>query len=375
MDNNRRVFIGLLAVSVLPFFASAQLAQSSCPNLSRNLSLGSRGADVITLQDFPIAQDFLAQGNDTGYFGRLTKAAAIQFQTQQSLPMTGFVGLLTRPAIAKVCEEGQTVNQNTDQTTNTKQQTEQNAASAFSASPTSGSGSLMVQFKATGPIGTRPGNIVIFGDGASGSLYPAPVCAGCDPQSIEGHNYTSPGTYTATFKDSSNNALATVTIAVSTKSNTLGSQVSLTRIDNDAQGFYGDSLGVDGTGYTGSSFEYNADVYVGNLHAATGTSFITCDNQNGAFPGCFYVVATVPQLPPGTYPVTLVTSGVTSNSLNFTVESGQPPSCPQLPIDCISGYRFVTDTDSDGKGCSLRFSCVPIGSPPATSLLLKWAFM
>jgi peptidoglycan hydrolase-like protein with peptidoglycan-binding domain len=270
MDNNRAFSFALLASLFLPFFALAQSAQSSCPNLSRNLFFGSGGSDVIALQNFLIAQNLLPQGDNTGYFGRLTKAAAIEFQTQQSVPSTGLVGPLTRAAIAKMCGGEQTAvsNQNANTTT----------------------------------------------------------------------------------------------------SNTSGSAISLTKFGPDAHGsygdngFYGDTLWVYGTGYSGPSFGDSVDIYVGNTLAEKGSQFIrsSCPNQSST--DCFYVLTKVPQLAPGTYPVTVVHSGVTSNSLPFTVESGKPTSCPRLPIQCISGYRFVTDNDSDGKGCSLRSSCVPIAT-------------
>ena len=52
---------------------------SSCPNLYRNLSFGSRGNNVVELQNFLIAQGDLAVGNNTGYFGRMTESA-VKFQ-------------------------------------------------------------------------------------------------------------------------------------------------------------------------------------------------------------------------------------------------------------------------------------------------------
>jgi peptidoglycan hydrolase-like protein with peptidoglycan-binding domain len=118
MNNNRALSRALLATLFLPFFALAQPDQSSCPNLSRNLFFGSRGSDVIALQNFLIAQDLLPQGDNTGYFGRLTKAAAIAFQRHQNLPTTDFIGRLTRSAIERVCGESQTINQTKNTTTN-----------------------------------------------------------------------------------------------------------------------------------------------------------------------------------------------------------------------------------------------------------------
>jgi Putative peptidoglycan binding domain len=220
MNNNRALSLALLATLLLPFFASAQSAQSSCPNFSRNLSLGSRGADVIQLQNFLIAQNLLPQGDNTGYFRRLTRAATIELQTQQSIPSTGLVGPLTRAAIASVCGASQSVNQTINQTTNQNTNTVRNAASAFSASPTTGIAPWSIGFDYADPA---PGHTytVDFGDGSSGTLvsnYGAtpPGCAGCQrtPSYAVDHIYKSGGTYIAKVKDASGDVLGTATITL-----------------------------------------------------------------------------------------------------------------------------------------------------------------
>src|ERR1043166_7246274 len=105
----RRAFIvTVFSLFVLPFLASAATA---CPNLSRNLSLGSRGTDVIQLQQFLISQNLLASDSATGYFGRLTQAAVQKFQCKNmnicsGSPATngwGSVGPKTRRAISASC--------------------------------------------------------------------------------------------------------------------------------------------------------------------------------------------------------------------------------------------------------------------------------
>lgn len=61
----------------------------------RNLTQGSRGADVTALQEFLIARGLLF-GEPTGYFGVLTKTAVITLQTELDLPSLGIFGPLTR---------------------------------------------------------------------------------------------------------------------------------------------------------------------------------------------------------------------------------------------------------------------------------------
>lgn len=118
-----------IATLVLPAFASAatiselrvlidaltaqiQALQNpptnSCIILKRNLSAGSHGNDVATLQHFLIAQKLLSADSATAYFGKLTQKAVEQWQIQNNIvsngspSSTGFgaVGPKTRKALA-----------------------------------------------------------------------------------------------------------------------------------------------------------------------------------------------------------------------------------------------------------------------------------
>ena len=67
---------------------------SSTAVFNRTLRQGNRGADVKTLQTW--LTDVGDKVPKTGYFGAMTKAAVIDFQTDESLaPVTGVVGRLT----------------------------------------------------------------------------------------------------------------------------------------------------------------------------------------------------------------------------------------------------------------------------------------
>jgi len=83
----KKISFGGLGVFLLltPLFTSA----SSCPNLYRNLSFGSRGQDVVSLQNFLIEEGDLAAWNNTGYFGVLTQAAVRQWQSQHAIVSSG----------------------------------------------------------------------------------------------------------------------------------------------------------------------------------------------------------------------------------------------------------------------------------------------
>jgi peptidoglycan hydrolase-like protein with peptidoglycan-binding domain len=64
---------------------------------SNYLTVGSTGADVVALQSWLVANNYLVMpaGVSMGYFGQLTKAAVVKYQAAIGLPSTGFVGPLT----------------------------------------------------------------------------------------------------------------------------------------------------------------------------------------------------------------------------------------------------------------------------------------
>jgi hypothetical protein len=69
-------------------------ARASTSVFTRTLRKGDRGADVKTLQTW--LTDVGDTVPSTGYFGSMTKAAVIQFQTAENLsPVTGVVGRVT----------------------------------------------------------------------------------------------------------------------------------------------------------------------------------------------------------------------------------------------------------------------------------------
>lgn len=90
---------------------STGATSAACPNLTRNFSRGSRGADVMQLQQFLISQNFLAVDSATGFYGALTESAVKQFQCQKMSICSGSpasngygaVGPRTRAAIVSVC--------------------------------------------------------------------------------------------------------------------------------------------------------------------------------------------------------------------------------------------------------------------------------
>jgi len=80
---------------------------SSGASLKKPLSVGSKGADVTTLQNFLKSQgtDVYPGGNTTGYFGKATESALGRFQLKYGLVKSakdngyGYLGPKTRAKI------------------------------------------------------------------------------------------------------------------------------------------------------------------------------------------------------------------------------------------------------------------------------------
>jgi peptidoglycan hydrolase-like protein with peptidoglycan-binding domain len=93
-----------LIVSVLlstPLFVFGQTN-----TFNSDLTLGSSGNDVSTLQTFLISSGFdipaISSGiSKKGYFGAQTKSAVIKYQVSVGLPSTGYVGPLTRARLGR----------------------------------------------------------------------------------------------------------------------------------------------------------------------------------------------------------------------------------------------------------------------------------
>lgn len=68
---------------------------------TRTLRFGSRGEDVRELQKILISQGFLKVANPSSYFGGLTRAALMKWQTENGLPSTGLFGTMSRAILNK----------------------------------------------------------------------------------------------------------------------------------------------------------------------------------------------------------------------------------------------------------------------------------
>ena len=95
--------VGLVASSVAVFApANAQTTTTSASvTFTRDLTIGSTGADVTALQNWLISKGYAIAAGATGYFGAQTQAALAKYQAAKSIaPAAGYFGPITRAAVA-----------------------------------------------------------------------------------------------------------------------------------------------------------------------------------------------------------------------------------------------------------------------------------
>jgi hypothetical protein len=96
----KKIFsIALVFALALSVVGSTVSAQSMTYAFNTNLTMGSRGADVVMLQSFLESKGLLTMpaGVAKGYFGGLTKSAVVAYQISKGVtPTSGFFGPLTR---------------------------------------------------------------------------------------------------------------------------------------------------------------------------------------------------------------------------------------------------------------------------------------
>lgn len=123
---------------------------TSVPTITRDLTVGSTGNDVKSLQQFLNAQGYTVAasgigsvGNETTYFGSLTQAALAKYQAAKGIsPAAGYFGSITRAYLSSVAGTGTgtgTGTTGTGTTTTTGRSGNQGSMEAkLAASPASG---------------------------------------------------------------------------------------------------------------------------------------------------------------------------------------------------------------------------------------------
>ena len=90
----------LAQINALQSQLGTQGGSMSSTTFTRDLTVGSKGADVTALQNILISKGYLGAGYNTGYFGALTKAALAKWQAASGIsPAAGYFGPKSRAAI------------------------------------------------------------------------------------------------------------------------------------------------------------------------------------------------------------------------------------------------------------------------------------
>lgn len=108
----KKVITGSIVTFLL--LVSMPVGASVAYTFNTNLTIGSTGADVVNLQkvlnmspDTMVASSGAGSpGMETSYFGDMTKAAVMKFQTKYEItPAAGYVGSITRATLNKITSE------------------------------------------------------------------------------------------------------------------------------------------------------------------------------------------------------------------------------------------------------------------------------
>ncbi len=189
------LFVGVASI------ASAKTYQ--CANIPLGLRTGSRGNDVLRLQQFLVDQHYPGGGSWmlTGLYGRATTVAVTNFQRLQNLPETGKIDAGTLSSIARVsCNSasGNTSISNYNYTPNYNYK-----------SPTNSGAIINYLMSAMGAVGStvtvigsgfsQGGNAVHFGVGVIANLFSndGKSLSFTIPQTLAGYGTqtVTPGTY------------------------------------------------------------------------------------------------------------------------------------------------------------------------------------
>ncbi|GEM_PF-2562169 len=171
--------LSVLAALSLAFVLSLPAASASAETFDTNLTVGSKGPDVATLQQFLVSKGYLQMppGVPFGYFGPLTKGALARWQAANGIaPAVGYFGPISRQAIVPQIGTAITTPDSSapmDPTPSPSVPTPANLFSSIETDTPSAPGmkaNQLMLFRAT-PFEIRPGDLVTLdGSGFSKTL-------------------------------------------------------------------------------------------------------------------------------------------------------------------------------------------------------------
>lgn len=107
ITTQRVLYLSILSLLLFSASAANPVKSASYASINNQLGIGSTGNDVINLQTFLASNhDIYPEGIISGYYGRLTAKAVMQFQLYYGISMVGYVGPLTLAKINSVIASG-----------------------------------------------------------------------------------------------------------------------------------------------------------------------------------------------------------------------------------------------------------------------------
>ncbi len=182
-----------------------------CPQVGRTLKRGQSGADVTRLQQFlALDPSIYPEQQVSGFFGALTEAAVKRFQCKHNIICTGtpastgygIVGPRTAALLAQQCVSGTPGAGGT-------------VSGFMRVTPVTGAAPLTVSVEAIMNTAKSCSSItfeVHFGDSSAPTTLTVPANHCNEFRQVVDHVYTSPGTYTISFRSGVHQSTAEVTV-------------------------------------------------------------------------------------------------------------------------------------------------------------------
>lgn len=96
-----QTMIATLQAQIAALSGGSSTSGASSVTFTRDLTLGSSGADVTALQNWLIGKGFTVPAGATGYFGAQTQSALARYQASAGItPASGYFGPLTRASVS-----------------------------------------------------------------------------------------------------------------------------------------------------------------------------------------------------------------------------------------------------------------------------------
>ena len=335
--------IGAIANAQVTTLQGGMVASAPCPTFSHNLYMGIRdqivSGEVTSLQSFLVAQGYLSVA-PTGYFGPLTMRAVINFQRDNGVSTTGFVGMQTRAHIVgKYCNT-MPPSSNLQINSITPYSAAVGTSVTLRGSGFTSDNTILMGSGALVHVVSYDGNTLSF----TVPAYLTPLCHYSTPACEIASRQTSPGNYTVSVQNANgtSNALSLAVTDGTPTSNVIIYSIS------PMSGPTGTTVSITGFGFTGSNTVHLGGGAIGNVPISSSIA-IACTTSPTCHGGINQTLTiTIPSsigpycppgsmcpmymqlLSPGVYSIYVQNDNGTSNPVSFTVTGASSNQAPTI---------------------------------------------